>query len=163
MLDIVRARFGKQGLRVVQLLRGKGKMEQLGLEKDTMIGKKPLQLMLGALHTAGFVDLQEVPRDSTRAPIKTIYLWFFDDHRVRTKIIEDCYKAMVRTLQRAKYESQLHQNVITKSQRTDVAENEDEMLSPAEKTELEEWRKNDTELMVELERLDAVVFCLRDF
>lgn len=163
MFDIIRARFTTAALRLVNILREKGKFEQKPLQQSALLNTKLVHQLLSSLHTAGYVDLQEVPKDSTRAPNKTIYLWFFDSNRCTTRMLEDTYKAMARVLQRISIEKKRHENIISKSERTDVAGNEDEMLSEREKRELASWRDSNERLMAELGRLDDVVLCLRDF
>lgn len=163
MFGIIKARYSLNALRLVNILREKGKFEQKPLQQSALLNTKTVHQLLSSLHTAGYVDIQEIPKDSTRAPNKTIYLWFFDANRCLTRMLEDAYSAMARTLKRVAVEKKRHENIIQKSERTDVAGNEDEMLSDREKKELAEWRDNHERLMAELGRLDDVVLCLRDF
>ena len=161
--SIIHDRFGNDALRLVRVLMGKGKLDEKGLQEIVLMSAKDLRQLLAKLKTAGFLELQEVPRENQRQPSRTIYLWFYDEDRVRRKIIEDTYKSMTRVLQRLKVERKKVRSVLDKAERTDVKGNEENLLAPGELRILSRWRKMEEAMWGEVGRLDDLVAILRDF
>lgn len=157
------ARFGATATRVVRILHEKGKLDEKQVATLGLIRTRELRALLTAMQEAGYVDTQEVPRDNTRQPSRTIYLWFFDQDRCRQLVLNDLYKGMARLLQRARVEREKVQTVLEKADRTDVRGRESELLSKPELEALEEWRSTEERLLVQLDRLDDLVALFRDF
>lgn len=160
---LVEARFGTVAVRVVRVLAAKGKLDEKRLQEISLMSSKDLRQILGQMAGAGFVDLQEVPRDAQRQPSRTIYLWFYDPDRVRVILIEDTYKTMARCLQRLRVERAKLKFLLEKTERTDVKGNEERYLSAAELETLKEWKDTEAMLLGEVGRLDDLVAVLRDF
>jgi len=115
------------------------------------------------MQEAGYVDTQEIPRDNSRQPSRTIYLWFYDQDRMRKLVLNDVYKAMSRLLQRIKVERERVHTVIEKAERLDVRGHEDKYLTKVEREALWAWRECEEKLLVQLSRQDDLVALLRDF
>ena len=163
IFSIIADNFNGIALRLVRVLMEKGKLEEKALQEIALVSAKDLRHTLAQLKAAGFLELQEVPREAQRQPSRTIYLWFYDSDRVRRKVLEDTYKAMARTLQRLKVERKKRQGVLEKAERSDVKGHEAEFLSPGELKILEQWRELEETFWGELNRLDDLVAILRDF
>lgn len=161
--SVITSRFGPLATRVVRMLHDKGKLDEKQLSSIGLIRQKELRLVLTQMQEAGFVDTQEIPRDTSRQPSRTIYLWFYDYDRCRTLVLEDTYKSMTRLLQRAKVEQERVQSVLDKAERTDVQGQEDKYLTDAEQQALAEWRKTQEQLLVQVARQDELVGLLRDY
>jgi len=157
------ARFGATATRVIRILHKKGKLDEKQVATLGLIRTRELRALLTAMQEAGYVDTQEVPRDNTRQPSRTIYLWFFDQDRCRQLVLNDLYKGMARLLQRARVERGKVQAVLEKADRTDVRGRESELLSKPELEALEEWRTTEERLLVQVDRLDDLVALFRDF
>ncbi|PGH18845.1 DNA-directed RNA polymerase III subunit rpc3 [Helicocarpus griseus UAMH5409] len=160
---IIESRFGNIAVRVVRVLAAKGKLDEKRLQEISLMASKELRQVLARMEGAGFVDLQEVPRDAQRQPSRTMYLWFFDPDRVATTILEDTYKSMSRCLQRIGVERNKIKFFLEKTERTDVKGNEEKYLSEAELKMLKEWRDKEALLLGEVGRLDELVAVLRDY
>ncbi|WEW56346.1 RNA polymerase III subunit C82 [Emydomyces testavorans] len=160
---LIEARFGSVAVRVVRVLAAKGKLDEKRLQEISLMASKDLRQILGQMASAGFVELQEVPRDAQRQPSRTIYLWFYDPDRVRVMIIEDTYKSMSRCLQRMRAEREKLKHLLEKTERTDVKGNEERYLSVAELQTLKQWRTTETILLGEVAKLDELVAVLRDY
>ncbi|PGH06018.1 DNA-directed RNA polymerase III subunit rpc3 [Blastomyces parvus] len=160
---IIESRFGTIAVRVVRVLAAKGKLDEKRLQEISLMASKELRQVLARMETAGFVDLQEVPRDAQRQPSRTMYLWFFDADRVAKMVLEDTYKCMSRCLQRIGVERNKLKFFLEKTERTDVKGNEEKYLSPAELKTLKEWRDKEALLLGEVGRLDELVSVLRDY
>lgn len=163
IFSILSARFDKYAMRVVQVLLDKGKTDEKYLQEIVLMSAKELRQTLAMLQRAGFVELQEVPREAQRQPSRTIYLWFYDPDRVRKMLLEDTYKCMARCMHRMKVEKEKVKPTIEKSERSDVKGQEEKLLPKAELEVLKGWRSKETWLLAEVGRLDELIFVLRDF
>ncbi|MBE7180415.1 MAG: hypothetical protein INR71_04245 [Terriglobus roseus] len=161
--DTVTPRFGNEAARLVRILDRKGKLDEKQLSSLSLIRPRDVKVLLLDLQQAGFLDLQEVPRDAARAPSRTMYLYFFDRDRARRKLLDDAYKVMARLLQRARVERARMRQLIEKAERSDVRGNEDKYLSAAERADLRRWRQKEEKLLIAVGRCDDVVAALRDF
>ncbi|KAI9787355.1 MAG: RNA polymerase III subunit C82 [Peltula sp. TS41687] len=161
--DIIHARFGSIALRIVRVLSTKGKLDEKQISNMALVRQKDIRATLTSMHEAGFLELQEVPRDNVRQTSKTLFLWFFDPDRTRLMVLEDMYKTMARLLQRAKKERTLLRGLLEKAERTDVVGHEEELLSREERRTLLVWRDKEERLLGQLLRLDRMVELFRDF
>jgi DNA-directed RNA polymerase III subunit RPC3 len=159
----INAKFGDLAAKVVRMLKGRGKLDEKQVASMAMLKSKEIRGTLTIMQGAGFVDTQEVPRDNSRQPSRTLYLWFFDQDRCRLMLIGQCYQAIARILQRIKAEKGSVQSVIDKAERTDVVGREDEYLSTVEKSVLKEWHDIEEKLQVQVSRIDETIGVLRDY
>lgn len=159
----VLARWGPLAARIIRILHARGKLDEKQVSTAGLMRTKEIRAALTAMQEAGFVDTQEVPKDNTRAPSRTMYFWFFDQDKTRQLVLTDTYKAMARILQRIKVERAKVQSVIDKAERSDVIGNEDRFLTETEKRALRTWRETEEKLLVQLGRQDDLVAILRDF
>lgn len=160
---IISSRFDQYASRIIRVLLEKGKVDEKYLQEIVLMSAKELRQTLALLQQAGFVELQEVPREAQRQPSRTIYLWFYDPDRVRKMLIEDTYKCMARCLQRMKVERERIKPTIAKSERSDVRGHEEQLLGTGELEVLRAWRLKEEWLLGEVGRLDELIFVLRDF
>jgi DNA-directed RNA polymerase III subunit RPC3 len=159
---IISSRFDKYSVRIVRVLLDKGKVDERDLQEIVLMSAKELRQTLSMLQQAGFVELQEVPREAQRQPSRTMYLWFYDPDRVRRMLIENTYKCMARCMQRTKVERDKVKPTIEKSERSDVKGKEEKLLPKAEFEVLKAWRRKEEWLLGEVGRLDELIFLLRD-
>ena len=160
---MVESRYGDVALRILRVLHAKGKLDEKRLQEISLLPFKDLRQVLASMQTGGFVDLQEVPRDATRQPSRTIFLWSYGPDRVVSAVLEDVYKAMSRSLQRLKFERFRLKDFLDKAERSDVKGNEELYLSEAELSMLEHWKAKEALLLGEVARLDDLVAVFRDF
>ncbi|KAI9738566.1 MAG: RNA polymerase III subunit C82 [Cirrosporium novae-zelandiae] len=160
---IINKRFGKTALRIIRILLVKGKLDERRIGELGMIPPKDMRMALMHMQEAGFVSLQEIPRDIYRQPSKTLYYYYFDSERVRFLVLEETYDAMLKCLQRARIEREKVHTVIEKSERTDVVGREDQFLTKVEREALSKYREKEEMLLTEVSRLDDLVMILRDF
>ncbi|KAI9815698.1 MAG: RNA polymerase III subunit C82 [Pycnora praestabilis] len=161
--NTISQRFGGVATRLVRILIDKGKLDEKQVATMGLLKQKEIRSTLTAMHEAGHIELQEIPRDNNRQPSRTMYLWYFDPERCRQLMLEETYKAMARALQRAKEERTQVQSVIAKAERTDVVGKEDQYLSISERVALQRWRDKEEMLIGEVGRMDTMVGILRDF
>lgn len=160
---MIETRYGDVALRVIRVLHKKGKLDEKRLLEISMLPFKELRQTLASMQSGGFVDLQEVPKDSQRQPSKTIFLWYFDPDRVCSNILEDTYKAMSRTLQRTRFERERLKDFLDKTERSDVKGHEEEYLTEEELESLQQWKDKEALLLAEVSRLDEMVAVFRDY
>ena len=160
---MIEARYGDVALRVIRVLRAKGRLDEKRLQEISLLPFKDLRQVLASMQAAGFVDLQEVPRDAQRQPSRTIYLWFYDPDRVCSSVMEDTYKTMSRCLQRLRFGRSRLKDFLEKTERSDIKGHEEEFLSDSEQATLREWRAKEALLLGEVARLDDMIAVIRDY
>ncbi len=161
--NTIMARFGSLAIRLVRILCDKGKLDEKAVANIGLLKQKDIRSTFTAMQEAGFVELQEVPKDTARQPSRTIFLWFFDQDRCRRVILTETYKAMARLIQRANVEKEKIQPLLDKAERTDVVGNEDKYLLAKERQILRVWRSTEEKLLTQLGRQDDLVSILRDY
>jgi DNA-directed RNA polymerase III subunit RPC3 len=161
--DIIFEAFGQLGCRIARILRQKGKLEEKQIQKFGLLKLKDVRTKLVEMQMSGIVDIQEVPKDNTRAAGRTIFLWHFDPDRVKMIVLEHIYKAMSRCLQVLKAEKYDEREVLSQAERTDVIGLESEMLAPGRLEQLNEIRDKEKKIYTQIGRLDALVAIFKDF
>jgi DNA-directed RNA polymerase III subunit RPC3 len=161
--NVISARHGKIALRLVRLLRDRGRVDEKTVQAQSLMRSKDIRAVLTELQFQGFVDPQELPKDNQRQPSKTLYLWFFDSKRVQSLLTQQTYKAMSRTLQRIDVERARYRSIIEKAERSDIKGNEEKKLDQNEKQVLRKWREVEERLLSQVARMDEFVALLRDF
>ncbi|OCK84600.1 hypothetical protein K432DRAFT_112426 [Lepidopterella palustris CBS 459.81] len=159
----VTARHDRMGARLIRVLHSKGKLDEKQVSTFSMTPPKTIRSILTSMQESGYVETQEVPKDASRQPSRTMYFWFYDQERCRQLLLTDTYKAMARILQRIKVERETVQAVIDKAERTDVIGHEDEYLSKTERDVLRQWSQTEEKLLLQLSRQDDLVTILKDF
>ena len=163
LLTTITSRHGLPAARLTRILFEKGKTDEKVLCSTSLLAQKAMRSYLLPLHKAGMIGLQEVPRDNSRNPQRTNFLWFFDLERCKAKILEETYKTMARCLMRARVEVEKVKGTVEKASRSDVIGKEKEFLEVQELEALNAWREMDERIWGEVSRLDGLVACLRDF
>ena len=163
LFETITSRHGLPAARLTRLLCERGRTDEKVLCSTSLLAQKTMRGYLLPLHKAGMIGLQEVPRDNSRNPQRTNFLWFFDAERCKAKILEETYKTMARHLRRARVEGEKVKGTREKASRTDVIGREKEFLGVQELEALNVWRQTDEKIWREISRLDDLVACLRDF
>lgn len=161
--QLINSRFGSIATRIVRTLNAKGKLDEKQVANFTLMRQKDIRSILTEMHEAGFVEAQEVPKDNSRQPSRTLFLWFFDAERCRQMLLSTTYKAQARLIQRMKAEKDDVKDVMAKAERLDVVGHEEELLTSADKAILRRWREYEEKLLTQLARQDDLVALMRDF
>lgn len=158
--SMILARGGQIGLRTCRILRDKGRMQDTQVAGFCLKRLKDVRAILTNLQYLGFVDVQEMPKDNSRQPSKTTYLWFFNEAEVRSTFLQDAYHGILRTLERLDVERETNKDIIEKCESVnwDV-----KRLNRAEREMLTTWHATEDALSSAVEKLDDVVMVLRDF
>ncbi|KAK7948385.1 RNA polymerase III subunit Rpc82 [Apiospora aurea] len=160
---IIEDTFGREGLRLIKILRAKGKIDDKTLPTMALMQKGDVHMKMVEMELAGFLDVQEVPRDNNRVAARTLFLWFFDEHRTLTRTLDNTYKAMVRHLQRLEVEGKKKKNILSIVERTDVQGMEQEKLSGDAFNEYQQFLDIQSRLLGQVNKLDDLVSVLRDY
>ncbi|KAI0403046.1 RNA polymerase III subunit RPC82 [Xylaria palmicola] len=155
--------FGRQGLRLTRILREKGKLDDKTLPAMALMRKPDVHVKMAEMEMAGFLEVQEVPRDNNRAANRTIFFWFFDEARTLKRVLDNAYKSMVRCLERLEVERYKKRNVLSLADRRDVQGKEEEMLRGDVYKEYTEFLDIEKRLLGQLSRLDDLVSIFQDF
>ncbi|KAF2755615.1 hypothetical protein EJ05DRAFT_503077 [Pseudovirgaria hyperparasitica] len=159
----IKDKFGDYAAMAMRIMKDKGKLDEKQISTYALLRTRELRSTLGQMQGAGYVENQEIPKDNSRQPSRTLYLWFFDEDRCRQLILTDVYKSMSRILQRIKSEKSVVQPVIDKAERSDVVGHEDDLLTIIEKNALRSWMETEEQLLAQLSRQDDLVAVLRDY
>ncbi|KAI9861000.1 MAG: RNA polymerase III subunit C82 [Vezdaea acicularis] len=170
LLTTINARHGDMALRLATYLSCPSspgcpppKAEEKTIQSSLLLKMRDVRATLTLLHRAGYLELQEVPRDATRQVSRNYYLWYFDQARAERVLLAEVEGSMRRTLQRLRGERARLSGLLGKAERSDVRRDEEGLLGEREKLELREWRGREERLLGLLGRLDGVVTLLRDF
>lgn len=156
---------GVFGHRLGRILRKIGKLDEKQLPGLALMKQKDVRTKLAEMQMAGVVDIQEIPRDANRNnPGRIIYLWYFDNERVASVILENTYKMMSRCLQRLEVERRKAAAVLEITDRSDVQDQQPEdYLEPAQLNAYELFLEKEEALLGQVLRLDQLIGIFRDF
>lgn len=161
---MVQSRYGKHSIRVIRLLREKGKLADTQIIEYCMLDQKYMRTLLTKLQFDGILDIQEVPKDNMRQPSRTLYLWSLNEERLESLFLERTYRTMSRLLQRMQAEREgRFRAVIERAEHISASGREEKEFSVTEREMLRQWREMEEKIMVQVARCDDVVAVLRDF
>ncbi|KAF9234765.1 RNA polymerase III subunit RPC82-domain-containing protein [Melanogaster broomeanus] len=160
---VTRERHGDDGVRVVRLLLDVGKMDEKHVTKVAMMAHKDVRPLLSALSSDFLISTQEVPRSADRNPTRMFYLWHVDLAKAYSALLSSLYKTLfnISARRHAEREEPNVKAVLTKRERTDVAQDEN-LLTRMEREILGEWERRREMLNVLEMRVEEAVFILRD-
>ena len=154
--------FGPEGHRLLRLLQQLGKMEEKQLPYIALMKQKDIRTKLAEMQMAGMVDIQGIPRDAGHTNARMIFLWHFDEDRVKAILLDKIYKAMSRHIQRLDIERRRASGIISLSRRSDVLSGR-VTLTETQMKLLSEFRDKESRFIVQLSRLDGLVAIFRDY
>lgn len=155
--------FGRHGLRLTRILREKGKLDDKTLPAIALMRKPDVHVKMAEMEMAGFLEVQEVPRDNNRAANRTMFFWFFDEARTLKWVLDKSYKSMVRCLERLEVERHKKRAVLSLSERKDVQGKEEEKLRGDVYDEYLGFLDIEKKLLSQVSRLDDLVSVFQDF
>ncbi|KAI1110122.1 RNA polymerase III subunit RPC82 [Nemania sp. NC0429] len=155
--------FGRHGLRLTRILREKGKLDDKTLPAIALMRKPDVHVKMAEMEMAGFLEVQEVPRDNNRAANRTMFFWFFDEARTLKRVLDNSYKSMVRCLERLEVERHKKRAVLSLSERKDVQGQEEEKLRGDVYGEYLEFLDIEKKLLSQISKLDDLVSVFQDF
>ncbi|KAF4984632.1 hypothetical protein FZEAL_208 [Fusarium zealandicum] len=160
---IIEQSHGRHGLRLTRILREKGKLDEKMLPSAALMKKGDVQGKMLAMQMAGVVDVQEVPKDSSRLANRTLFFWFFDRERAQAQALDDIYKAMLRCLQTLQVERHKERNILSFVERKDVQGKEEEVMTAEHYNKYNTHLEVQNKLLGQVMRLDELVSVLRDY
>ncbi|KAK1832764.1 RNA polymerase III subunit RPC82-domain-containing protein [Podospora conica] len=160
---VIERTSGKEGLRLVRILRSNGKMDEKALQNIALMRKGELQEKMLEMQTAGFVQIQEVPRDNKADVKKSLFLWHVDLESSSKMMLETSYKSMVRCLQVLEVLRQKEKDVLMLTKRTDVKGREKDVMRKEYFDRYSRFQVHEKQLFAQVQRLDDLVALLRDF
>ncbi|KAF4447950.1 DNA-directed RNA polymerase III subunit RPC3 [Fusarium austroafricanum] len=160
---IIEQSHGRHGLRLTRILREKGKLDEKMLPAAALMKKGDVQGKMLAMQMAGIVDVQEVPRDSSRLANRTLFFWYFDRERAQMQALDDIYKAMLRCLQTLEVERHKERNILSFVERKDVQGKEEEVMTAEHYNKYNRHLEVQNKLLGQVMRLDELVSVLRDY
>lgn len=154
---------GQQGLRLVRILRAKGKLDEKALPNVSLMRKPELQQKMLEMQTAGFVHVQEVPRDVKADVKKSFFLWYCDVDRSLDRLLDTSYKSMIHCLQVLDMLREKEKDVLATTKRTDVRGREKDTMRKEYYERYSRFLENERQLFSQVMRIDDIVSVLRDF
>ncbi|KAF3359455.1 hypothetical protein VDGD_04053 [Verticillium dahliae] len=160
---VIEQTFGRHGLRLTRILRAKGKLDEKTLPGLALMKKSDVQGKMLALQMAGFVDVQEVPRDNSRTANRTMFFWFFDATRVDNQLMDDVYKTMLRCLQTLDVQRHRERNILSFVDRKDVKGKEEEVMTAEHYNKYSQFLDLQSKLLGQVMRLDELISVFKDY
>ncbi|CAK7566585.1 MAG: RNA polymerase III subunit C82 [Sporothrix epigloea] len=161
--NAIERKSGRYALRLARILRDKGKLDEKTLPTMALMKKSDVQNKMLEMQMHGFVDMQEVPRDTNRSASRTLFLWFCDSPRSLDTLLDNAYKAMVRCLRIRDVYRRENKEVLAFVQRPDVKGREKEALEKKYFDKYQLYCDIEKKLMGQVMRLDSLVATLRDY
>ncbi|KAF9878525.1 hypothetical protein CkaCkLH20_04017 [Colletotrichum karsti] len=160
---VIEQSFGRHGLRLTRILREKGKLDEKMLPSLALMKKQDVQGKMLAMQMAGFVDVQEVPKDASRTATRTMFFWFFDIERIENQLVDDYYKTMLRCLQNLEVHRYRERNILSFVERRDVKGKEEEVMTAEHYNKYSTFLDLQSKLLGHVMRLDDLVSVFRDY
>lgn len=160
---IIGQAFDRHGLRLTRILREKGKLDEKMLHTAALMKKSDVQQKMLAMQMAGLVDIQEVPKDSSRMANRTMFFWYFDGERTESQLLDDVYKAMLRCLQTLQVVRHRERNILSFVERKDVQGKEEEVMTAEHYNKYNQHLEVQEMLLGQVMRLDGLIGVFRDF
>lgn len=160
---VIEQSFGRHGLRLTRILREKGKLDEKMLHSAALMKKPDVQGKMLAMQMAGLVDVQEVPKDSSRLANRTMFFWYFDGERTQSRLLDDVYKAMLRCLQTLDVQRHKERNILSFVERKDVQGKEEEVMTAEHYNKYNQHLEVQDRLLGQVMRLDDMISVIRDF
>ncbi|KAL2167970.1 hypothetical protein VTG60DRAFT_609 [Thermothelomyces hinnuleus] len=161
--SVIERTCGRQGLRLVRILRAKGKLDEKALPNVALMRKPELQQKMLEMQTAGFVSVQEVPRDVKADVKKSFFLWYCDVDRSLKRLLDTSYRTMVNCLQVLEALRQKERDVLETTKRTDVRGREKDIMRKSYYERYSRFLDCERKLFAQVMRIDDLVSVLRDF
>lgn len=160
---VIEQTYGRHGLRLTRILREKGKLDEKMLHGAALMRKPDVQAKMVQMQMAGVVDIQEVPKDSSRLANRTMFFWYFDGERTQAQLLDDVYKAMVRCLQTLQVRRHHEKSILSFVERKDVQGREEEVMTTEHYNTYNQHLGVEEKLLGQVMRLDSMISVLRDF
>ncbi|KAL2265166.1 hypothetical protein VTJ83DRAFT_6266 [Remersonia thermophila] len=160
---VIERKCGRQGLRLARILRSKGKLEEKALPNVALMRKPELQQKMLEMQSAGFVWVQEVPRDLKADVKKSFFLWFCDVERSLGQMLANSYTTMVHCMQVLEALRYKERDVLETTKRTDVRGREKDAMRKEYYERYSRYLDCERKLFAQMMRLDDLVSVLRDF
>ncbi|KAK4142786.1 RNA polymerase III subunit RPC82-domain-containing protein [Dichotomopilus funicola] len=161
--SVIERTCGRQGLRLVRILRAKGKLDEKALPNVALMRKPELQQKMLEMQTAGFVAVQEVPRDVKADVKKSFFLWFCDVDRSLSQMLDTSYRTMVHCLQVLEALRHKERDVLETTKRSDVRGREKDTMRKSYYERYSRFLECERKLFAQVMRVDDLVSVLRDF
>ncbi|SPO23626.1 related to RPC82 - RNA polymerase III subunit C82 [Ustilago trichophora] len=160
--NVVEEKFGTAAIRIMNILREKGKLEEKHISKLALVSISETRDLCSRLFHASLLGLQEVPKTKDRDPAKTFFLWFVDEAKCRAWLLDHLYQSLARLGQRRNEEMRRQMPLLRKVERSDVKLDTVGLLTEWER---ESWERLQTVLQmltVAEMRTEMDVFIMRD-
>ncbi|PWZ03779.1 hypothetical protein BCV70DRAFT_23078 [Testicularia cyperi] len=160
--NVVEEKFGTAAIRIMNILRDKGKLEEKHISKLALISMSETRDLCSRLFHASLLGLQEVPKTKDRDPAKTFFLWFVDEDKCRAWLLDHLYQSLARLGQRRHEEMRRQTTLLRKVERSDVKLDTVGLLTEWERESWDRLQNVLRILTVAEMRTEIDVFVMRD-
>ena len=161
--DVVVDRFGPIAGRIFSILVEKGKLEEKHISKIGLISMGETRDICSRLFAASILRLQEVPKSNERNPQRTFFLWYVDAVHCKSWLQDQLHRTLIQLSRRRLYEQSQKASLLRKSERTDVREDANSLLTDWERNELASLRTVEEAITVAEARVVRDTFVLQHF
>lgn len=160
---VLERKVGRHSLRLLRIVRKRGKVDEKSLPNQAMMAKGTVHKIMLEMQMNGYVDVQEVPKDSTRNAKSTIFLWFCDTESSLNQLLDNTYKSLLRCLQVREVHRQNSREVLRFVERPDIKGREQEALEKKYFDRYDQYRRIEDKILAHAMRLDDIISVLRDY
>lgn len=160
--NVVEEKFGTAAIRIMNILREKGKLEEKHISKLALVSISETRDLCSRLFHASLLGLQEVPKTKDRDPAKTFFLWFVDEAKCRAWLLDHLYQSLARLGQRRNEEMRKQTPLLRKVERSDVKMDTLGLLTEWERHSWQRLQGVLQTLTVAEMRTEMDVFVMRD-
>ena len=114
------------------------------------------------MFAASILSLQEVPKSNERNPQRTFFLWFVDLSKCKSWLLDQLYRTLIQLSRRRLYEEANKSSLLEKSERTDVREDAESLLTEWERNEMQSLRSVQAAITVAEARVVQDIFNLQN-
>ncbi len=161
--SVIERTCGRQGLRLVRILRAKGKLDEKALPNVALMRKPELQQKMLEMQIAGFVDVQEVPRDLKADVKKSFFLWYCDMNGSHRHLLRVGFTSMAHCIQVLEALRQKERDVLETTKRSDVRGREKDTMRKEYYERYSAFLESERRLFAQIMRLDDLVSLITDF
>ncbi|KAM7199594.1 RNA polymerase III subunit RPC82 domain containing protein [Rhypophila sp. PSN 637] len=161
--SIIEQQCGRPGLRLVRILRSKGKLDEKALTNTALMRKSEIQQTMLQMLKAGFAHTQEVPKDNKADVSKSFFLWYCDANRSLDRLQVRSYKSMLNCIQFLEVLRQKEKDVLSLTKRLDVKGREKDVMRKEYYDRYSRFLEHEKRLFAQMGRLDDLITLLKDF
>eukprot|EP00878_Enallax_costatus_P021412 GHUV01022663.1.p1 GENE.GHUV01022663.1~~GHUV01022663.1.p1 ORF type:complete len:448 (+),score=165.80 GHUV01022663.1:328-1671(+) len=160
---VLRDKFGIHGLRIFNVLWVRGHLEQKQVADTVMQPHKEIRELLYRMFKAGYIQMQDIPRTSDRAPSRSFYTFSVDLSSAYKRLAGDLYQAAGKLHARLTFEMAQHAELVELVESARAAGALNFNMTDSQRKALERLQRVTTALETSMLRLDNMIALFNEY